>query len=98
MRGEVKGGATTLGGYILNGGYAKTHWGKITKADFGYVLADNFCYLTGIEGYTKNDNNAKWITKIIQNIESKPTQKINSQGSIKINCDSPVWKKRPICS
>ena len=34
---------------------------KITKNDIGYQLADNLCYLTGVEGYTNNDFKNKLI-------------------------------------
>ena len=71
---------------------------KITKNDIGYLLADNLCYLTGVEGYTKNDFMPDWALKVIKTIESKPIKKFTQQGSVKINCDSPVWKKRPICN
>ena len=71
---------------------------KITKNDIGYQLADNLCYLTGVEGYTKNDFMPDWALKVIKTIESKPIKKYTQQGSVKINCDSPVWKKRPICN
>ena len=31
-------------------------------------------------------------------IDQKQNSKDASTGSVKINCDSPVWKKRPICN
>ena len=70
---------------------------KITPGTIGYQIADNLCFLTGIEGYTKNTYTPNWANKVIEAIESKPYRKVTS-GSIKINCDSPVWKKKPRCN
>ena len=70
---------------------------KITPGTIGYQIADNLCFLTGIEGYTKNTYTPYWANKVIEAIESKPYRKVTS-GSIKINCDSPVWKKKPRCN
>ena len=71
---------------------------KITKDKVGYQLADNLCYLTGVEGYTKNDTPPDWALKVIKTIESKPIKKYIKQGSVTINCDSPVWKKSERCN
>ena len=71
---------------------------KITSDTIGYQLADNLCYLTGVEGYTKNDFPPDWALKVIKTIESKPFKKFASQSSVTINCDSPVWKNKPRCN
>ena len=42
-----------------------------------------------IEEYKKNSTRAK---------KSKPVKKYMQQGSITINCDSPVWKNKPRCN
>ena len=71
---------------------------KITKDSIGYPLADNFCYLTGVEGYTPNENPPEWVNSVIKTIKSKPIKKYIQQGSVTINCDSPVWKNKPRCN
>ena len=71
---------------------------KITPDSIGYPLADNLCYLTGVEGYTKNEVQPEWATKVINTIESKPIKKYVQQGAVTINCDSPVWKNKPRCN
>ena len=35
------------------------------------------------------------IQRLIRNKISNPSE---STGSVKINCDSPDWKKKPICN
>ena len=37
-------------------------------------------------------------SRVIKTIESKPIKKYVDQGSVTINCDSPVWKNKPRCS
>ena len=71
---------------------------KITKTSLGYNLADNFCYLTGAEGFTPNENPPEWVNEVVKQIKSKPIKKIVKRGSIQINCDSPVWKNKPRCN
>ena len=71
---------------------------KIQPDTLGYVLADNLCYLTGVEGYTANENPSEWVKAVVKQIESKPFKKYIEQGSVKINCDSPVWKNKPRCN
>ena len=63
-----------------------------------YKFADNLCYLTDVKGYTKNEDNPEWVLKVVETVESKPIKKYSEQGSIKINCDSPVWKNKPRCN
>jgi len=77
---------------------AKSSTYKITKDNLGYKLADNFCYLTGEEGYTPTINPPDWVKAAIKTIKSKPITKSLQQGSISINCDSPVWKNKPRCN
>ena len=96
-RAELKGGATTLGGLILGGGYTKTPWADI-KEQAPNLLASNFCYLTGVEGYTAEPNPPESVKNSIKYIESKPIKKYSQQGSVNINCDSPVWKNKPRCN
>ena len=71
---------------------------KIEPNHIGYVLADNLCYLTGVEGYTPNENPPEWVNRVVKTIKSKPIKKYVQQGSITINCDSPVWKNKPRCN
>ena len=71
---------------------------KIQPDTLGYVLADNLSYLTGVEGYTANENPSEWVKGVVKQIESKPFKKGIEQGSIKINCDSPVWINKPRCN
>ena len=71
---------------------------KIQPDYIGYPLADNLCYLTGIEGYTPNENPPEWVNRVVKTIKSKPIKKYIQQGSVKINCDSPVWKNKPRCN
>ena len=57
------------------------------------ILASNFCYLTGVEGYTPEPNPPEWVSKTIENYNSKP--KRSSTGGR--NCDSPVHRNKPYC-
>ena len=68
----------------------------IKKGTFPYDLANYFCYLTGSEGYTRESSEPNWVTKIINNVEANKIEKKKKLGNI--NCDSPVWKKKPICN
>ena len=63
---------------------------NITRDDLGYKLADNLCYLAGVEGYTKNEDTPYWASETIKTIE-------RNKRSSSINCDSPVWKNKPRC-
>ncbi len=45
---------------------------KIEPNHIGYVLADNLCYLTGVEGYTPNPNPPEWVVNTVKTIKSKP--------------------------
>ena len=54
--------------------------------------------ITGVEGYTKNEYQPEWATKVIKTIESKSIKKYVQQGAITINCDSLVWKNKPRCA
>lgn len=67
---------------------------KIEPNHIGYILADNLCYLTGVEGYTPNLNPPDWVIRTVKTIESKPIKK--SQAGI--NCDSTVWRNKPQCN
>jgi len=78
--------------------FASTTTGKINPNNAGYPLADNLCFLTGVEGYTRNSYTPYWASQVIKTIESKPIKKYTDQGSVKINCDSPVWKNKPKCN
>ena len=72
--------------------------GKINPNNKGYLLADNLCFLKGVEGYTRNLHTPDWALRVIKTIESKPIKKYVDQGSVTINCDSPVWKNKPRCN
>ena len=46
-------------------------WKKIKPGDFAYRLASNFCYLTGVEGYTPEPIKYVWQRKITELLKSK---------------------------
>ena len=78
------------------GSYVGGSWQGIKPNEIGYKLANYFCYLTGSEGYTRESSEPNWVTKIINNVEANKIEKKKKLGNI--NCDSPVWKKKPICN
>ena len=51
--------------------YTNQKLGKIRPGTFAYILADNFCYLTGEEGFTPVKNPERWVKKIIQTVQNK---------------------------
>ena len=53
------------------GTYQKWEMGKLQEGDFAYELANQFCFLTGEEGYTPEPNPEPWVEKIIQTVQSK---------------------------
>ena len=73
-------------------------WGEIYEeikpSDIAYDLASNFCFLTGVEGYTREANEPEWATKVIKLVQSQPIKKSNTAN---IDCDSPVYRNRPQC-
>ena len=74
------------------GGYEKTPWADI-KEEAPNLLASNFCYLTGVEGYTPEPNPPEWVSKTIENYNTK--SKRSSTGGV--NCNSPVHSNKPHC-
>tara|TARA_Y100001968_G_C19125160_1_gene603887 strand:+ start:112 stop:639 length:528 start_codon:yes stop_codon:yes gene_type:complete len=76
-------------------GWAREPWGGIKPDEFAYDLASQFCFLTGVPGYTPEPNPPAWAKKIIQTVQSQPIKK-RSTGS-HINCDSPLWSNKPQC-
>ena len=83
-------------GGLLGPSYGRSQKMKLFKEHVGYGLAKYFCFATGSEGYTREDTEPEWVVKIINNIEIRKIDKKNKLGNI--NCDSPVWKKKPICN
>ena len=67
---------------------------EIKPSDIAYDLASNFCFLTGVEGYTREANEPEWATKVIKLVQSQPIKKSNTAN---IDCDSPVYRNRPQC-
>ena len=57
-------------GSIFGGNY-RVNQGKIRQSQFSYALADNFCFLTGAPGYTKNANPPKWVRSIIRTVQAQ---------------------------
>ena len=62
-----------------------------------------------LKRYLRSRESNEMIEYIEKNKGDKPINKIDpasfndekkevNKGSVKINCDSPVWKKRPICN
>ena len=94
--GKVKVNCKTFKQSIVGGLFGPT--AKIEPNHIGYVLADNLCYLTGVEGYTPNENPPEWVNRVVKTINSKPIKKYSQQDSVNINCDSPVWKNKPRCN
>ena len=82
-----------VGGLI---GYQEPYSGKIKKGDVGYDFANNFCFLTGVEGYTPEPNPEPWAKKIIDLIKIQKTEK--KSKLLNINCFSPFWKNKPRCN
>ena len=74
--------------------YQRANWEKIRRNLFAYDLANYFCFLTGEEGYTREREEPAWASKIIKTVQSKPIKKSNSAN---INCDSAVWRNKPVC-
>ena len=94
--GKLKVNCKTFKQTIVGGLFGQT--AKIEPATIGYSLADNLCYLTGVEGYTPNENPPEWVNRVVKTIKSKPIKKYIDQGSVKINCNSAVWKNKPRCN
>tara|TARA_B100000214_G_C23960882_1_gene625201 strand:+ start:525 stop:779 length:255 start_codon:yes stop_codon:yes gene_type:complete len=67
---------------------------SIKPETLDFTLANYFCFLTGVEGYTREEREPAWATKIIKTVQTKPVRKSNSGN---INCDSPAWRNRPQC-
>lgn len=44
-------------------------WEKIKPDDFGWELANQLCFLTGVKGYTKEANPPAWAKKIISKFQ-----------------------------
>ena len=43
--------------------YARQYIGKLKPGMFAYTLANEFCFLTGEEGYTPEKNPERWVKK-----------------------------------
>ena len=80
----------------FGGIYVGNDWRALTTDHIGYDFANYFCYLTGSEGYTKESSEPEWVKKIINNIAIQKIERKEKLGNI--NCNSPVWKKKPICN
>ena len=51
--------------------YAQESWKDIKRGMYSYRLANYFCFLTGVEGYTREESEPKWATKIIKNVQTQ---------------------------
>ena len=58
---------------------------KIEPDTIGYTLADNLCYLTGVEGYTPNENPPEWVNRVVKTIETKPKKYLQWTIKLEIN-------------
>jgi hypothetical protein len=74
--------------------YVRGDWEGIRSDSIARPLASYFCFLTGVEGYTREEKEPDWVKKIIKTVQSKPIRKSNQAN---INCDSPAWRNRPQC-
>jgi len=84
---------------LINNGwgtYSTIKYSDIQPNEYAYKFANYFCFATGSDGYTREEIEPDWVTKIISNIEIREKEKKEKRGNI--NCDSPVWKKKPICN
>ena len=70
---------------------------EIKTNHYAYNIANYLCYLTGIEGYTREENEPLWATKIIKLVEPRSNKKSFKYKKLIINCDSPVWRNKPQC-
>ena len=74
-------------------------WGEsfeeIKPNDIAYDLASKFCFLTGVEGYTRDSEEPEWVKKVIKIVQSKPILK--AYDRLNIDCDSTVWRTRAEC-
>ena len=77
-------------------GYRSDPTTAIKKEFFTYKFAENFCFLTGVDGYTPEPNPSLLVQKIIKTIQSKSIKK--NPRIRKVTCNSPVWKKKPRCN
>mgnify|MGYP001183947987 FL=1 len=69
-------------------------WEPIRPNSFTYEIANQLCFLTGVDGYTPEPSPPKWISTIIKNVKNKPIKKLKTGN---IDCDSPVYRNRPQC-
>jgi len=70
---------------------------EIKTNHYAYNIANYLCFLTGIEGYTREENEPLWATKIIKSVERSSDKKSFKHNKVIINCDSPVWRNKPQC-
>ena len=47
---------------------------------------------------TVPSENIKWAKGTKLRIKKSKIKKDSSSGSVKVNCDSPVWKNKPRCN
>ena len=79
----------------INGPYGAyfnpTSWRRITRDSFGWTLASNFCYLTGIPGFTPEPEAYDWQVKIVnllQNAKKRPKPSNNPM------CSNAMYSQR----
>ena len=46
-------------------------WDTIRPSHIAYRFANNFCFLTGVEGYTREKDEEPWVTKIIETVQNQ---------------------------
>ena len=69
-------------------------WEPIRPNSFTYEIANQLCFLTGVDGYTPEPSPPKWISTIIKNVKNKPIKK---SKTVNIDCNSSVYRNRPQC-
>ena len=74
--------------------YQGANWERIRSNLYAYRLANYFCFLTGEEGYTREEIEPYWVKKIIKTVQAKPTSK---KRTGRVDCDSAIWRNRPEC-
>jgi hypothetical protein len=61
--------------------YVPGPWERIDKTQFAYVLASNFCYLTGSPGYTAEPVNSSWQRKITEALKGNAPSPVSPSAS-----------------
>tara|TARA_Y100001968_G_scaffold14660_1_gene11807 strand:- start:165 stop:698 length:534 start_codon:yes stop_codon:yes gene_type:complete len=46
-------------------------WDDIRPSSIAYRFANDLCFLTGVEGYTREKDEKPWVTKIIETVQNQ---------------------------